>query len=205
MKITLDTIAKKIKEDNEKRKALESKRNALEAAVKEAQNKALNAATSGDVSGYMAAKAEEKQKNAEAYVASMQIANLGKPFSREEVRAAWKEYANSYNEELDKRIKKYLSDRAALWKEYKDILTLQNEALKKRKRCAEMIGNKEDDGEFRKEFPMNVFPCERPLGLMYGNSNVATPEVAFFMGSGEATEEDHDFINKVLRLNIAVE
>lgn len=204
MKITLESIRKNIVTVAAKRAELESERRKYLQAQKVADDAAQNAAAGGDISGYMASTEDAKKNGAAAFVMQKQIEGLGRGYTADEIREGWRDYADKYDKDLEKRLKDYSENRKRLWNEYKEILLLQSAALKTRKECAELLDMEEGSREAKAEFPMKTAPYFSPMGLMYRGMQCCTPEVAFFLSSGEASDSELELFNKVLRNQIAL-
>lgn len=206
MKVSIDSILKNISEIATKKAALEEQLQTVNTAAKVARETAERAAVGGDVDAYMAAKADAERHEAAAHVLGVQIAHLGKGYSADEVKAAWGDYAGKFNKELDSKMKDYLTARRKLWECYRDMLTFQNEALKKRKVCSELMGFPEGGTEVLRDLPMHSVPYDTKYDHTYRNrSQVDCPESIFFLSCGEATEADHALMNNVLRMGIALD
>lgn len=197
--MTIVALEKRIAEAQKKRAGFELDKKKAETAAEAARTEAQAAAEAGNVSGYMTAKAEAEKNEAAAYVADAQLRKTGPGYTPEDVKGAWADYTGEYNAKFSKKLAEYLAARRKLWEDFSALVDLQNEALKRRKFCADLLGF---DKEADRELPMNTIPKTNNglAGLRYKNNISSTHEEAFFMATGEADEDRYSSLfNSVIR------
>lgn len=139
-KKTINDLRKSLSEmDKEKaeiRKEITGIHNLVEAKKAEAED-ALN---SGDEAKYLSCQDELKVLEARELIRQRKLESASKPFTDNEVKAAWDDYATDFNKQMEKRLKEYRTAVETMEKAYIDLVNFQNEALKTRKICGDMMG-----------------------------------------------------------------
>lgn len=196
-KKTLDDLNRLVKEAEAKREELRREISDL-LKQKEARHAAAeDAARKGDVDTFMAEQTEEKRLDAVVYVKRALLDNGGTTLDPDEVMAAWSTYSADFGQELDKKWREYLLHRKNLYEEFKAIVNLQNEALRKRALCGELAGV--NDTARYKMLTIN----EANPNPKYSRMQMQMPDAVFFLCCGDATEQDADLFNWVVRMKQA--
>lgn len=163
-----------------------------EAGLNDAAN---TAAASGDVDAYMAKAKEKERVSATIYVKRMQLDKL-KPFSDADVLASWKEYVERYNKAFDKALAEYEKESASLRSKYRDLVELQNSALRERERFSAFTGEPLDG------VPMSMISMDAGRNLPKLNFR-ETPDMHFCRVGCKTPAEDDELcslFNHVIRL-----
>ena len=136
-------MAKKIEEYERQFKQAQAEKEKLSAEIEdlirqesEMTAAANEAAASGDVDLYMKKAKEKERITATIYVKRMQLEKPA-PYSASDVLASWKDYVERYNRDFTRKLEGYQKAAEALRGLFRDLIDLQNTALKDRERfCA---------------------------------------------------------------------
>lgn len=182
----------------------------LEAEKDRLKNEAEKAAKEGNVALYQEKRNEAQTAEDTLFVRRKQIKQKSAPAPKEEAVEAWKEYAGEYNKAFEKAWAEYKRQRKNLFDTYMKLALQQQEALRKRKMCAEDcagIENKAVFGQCSYEniFPLSMIEEERsnhgspkpPIILPV----LTAPEGNFFYEAGLANPDDLVLLNNVIHFH----
>ena len=146
----------------------------------------LAAADRGDLESYK--RLEEKKRDIEAriFVYSRSLPNPKNAVTREEVAAAWDNFAKSYDKDTKAKYSAFMADCKALEKKYAELVKIQNAALIERNRAYEIIGEPRDSDALK----MYMIPCIH--SELAGRWNNSAPEIEFFACMGLITRDKAD-------------
>lgn len=146
----------------------------------------LAAADRGDLESYK--RLEEKKRDIEAriFVYSRSLPNPKNAVTREEVAAAWDNFAKSYNKDTQTKYNAFIADCKALEKKYAELVKIQNAALIERNQAYEIIGEPRDSDALK----MYMIPCIH--SELAGRWNNSAPEIEFFACMGLITRDKAD-------------
>ncbi len=201
----IEILRKNIDEAAKKVAILSAKRDECDAAAAASREAAQSAAAAGDVDGYLQGTKAAEKHEAEKYVTNVQIQKIGRGYTPSDVTDSWTNYAKDFNATFDKKYSAFLKARTQLWEMYRDLMNLQGSALKERKYCGDLLSLEEGSPEAEKTLPMHTIPAENAPGLRYKNYFFATPDIAYFLATGEANEQtDMEAFNAYVRQHKAV-
>lgn len=208
---TIETLKKLFRKKAEDVTEKESQLNALRNECQNKKAAAEEAALAGDYDQYKVLSAELKEMETMLYVSEMSLKNtVNTPgFTPEEVKSAWNDYVSSYTKKLNAALADYAKKRKELYEEYMKLVNMQNEAMKVRNDCGQLIGMKAESDEGEKQimgkFNMPYVSDDREAWqsryLAYGNCQVQHPDPLFFRACNVCTDEDLDRFNRILRLH----
>ena len=175
-RITISDLERMLEEAEQQQRALSEKKLQAEIEAKRAGTEAEAAANAGDVQGYMTAAAKQKEAEAAAYVAGIQLKNFSVSLNRDDILAAWETYRSEYESEMAKLSAELEKIRAKFSDTFGKMLDRQNEACGTREKLAKMLGINlagVQPGSALTDFPMQTIETARSdpfsFWLHYGN------------------------------------
>ena len=148
--MTIKEFDKLIEEDKKKKEALSAEVEELVRQECQLNAEAMTAANAGDVDTYIAKKAAKDKVSATLFVKRKCLDRLGDAVTKEDSRAAWKDYASDYNKRMKKALADFNAEKAKLCKMYSDMVDLQRDALATRERLAVTVDD--DKNAYTMEF-----------------------------------------------------
>lgn len=139
-KKTIDAIKKLIAEGKEQQDEARKELSNIRKQIEDKKVESEDAAQSGDETKYLKCLDEIRVLEAKEHIQQKKIDGLIRPYTDEEVKNAWEIYVSDYNKQMEKKLKDYRSAVETMEKTYVDMVEFQNEALKTRYMCGEMIG-----------------------------------------------------------------
>ncbi len=135
----LDTLFKKKSEADASKAKAKNDIMFLEKRRDEIIAKAEKVANAGDEDEYIRLTDEATQLDRRIYVKG-KIANIETTIPEEEVLRAWNEYAAAYEKTFQADYADYVKAAKKLFEQYTKMIKNQNEALKVRRKCGELMG-----------------------------------------------------------------
>lgn len=155
---------------------------AQEKTLAELKKKQEEAAAAGDFSAYEAAGEEIQKAEGRLYVL-IKSAKAG-IVTPEEAAACWREFADGYRKEQEKRRAEYRKAQKQACTQYEEMIDKQNAAFHLREDLATMTGqfygNEEGYSEIEQRYPLP----EMLPGHDMNRAIQSLPEAAYFIGVG---------------------
>lgn len=200
----LEKMLKDLEQARADKAALEQDMASLKADKERLEGEAEAAAQEGNIPLYREKRDAAQLAGDTLFVRSKQAEKLKILATEDEAKAAWKDYAESYNKGFAKSWATYEKARRDLCAAFLEIVNAQNEALRMRAKCAECAGIPDDGGLFAPSgydniLRMNMIPDEkknpqRPV-MVYTKG----PDVAFFLDAQICDPAKIDLLNQVVR------
>ena len=190
----LDELDRLTKAAENHRSEIQEKINSRLAQKAEYHSAAESAAAGGDVDKFVEMTSKEHDVDARIYVFRKQMDSMGSTISESDVVSAWAEFEKEYNKTFDREWKEYIAARKELYEKFMRICDMQNDALKRRERCAQLIGDTTGN-----RFTMTMIPGSVCQGLLYKGMNISMPDAIFFMACGVANDATANYFNTVIR------
>ena len=146
MKLTVKEIKKRIAEADQKKAALEQSIRELEEKAQTLTEEIQTAAENDNEAAFFSKKEALSLTEDRISMKKAQLEHLAAPYTPEEVRGVWTDYAAEYHKNLAAHQKEMDKTRAILHKQFSEMVDLQNNALIFREECADLmkLGNPED-------------------------------------------------------------
>ena len=207
------TKLEKLLKDHEQAKAdkatLEQEMATLKADKERLEGEAEAAAQEGNIPLYREKRDAAQLKADTIFVRNKQAEKLKILATEAEAKAAWKDYAESYNKAFAKSWGAYEKARRDLCAAFLEIVNAQNEALRMRAKCAECAGIPDDRGflqpsAYDRILHMNMIPDEqkklqRPVAIQ-----TKGPDVNFFLDAQICDPAKIDLLNQVVHWHTPV-
>lgn len=202
------TKLEKLLKDHEQAKAdkaaLEQEMATLKADKERLEGEAEAAAQEGNIPLYREKRDAAQLKADTIFVRNKQAEKLKVLATEAEAKAAWKDYAESYNKAFAKSWAAYEKARRDLCAAFLEIVNAQNEALRMRAKCAECAGIPDDGGfmspsGYDRILHMDMIPDEQKRQRLAGQIFTKGPDVDFFFDAQLCDPAKLDLLNQVVR------
>ena len=213
-------IERKFEEANEKLINAQKLKGEADMLAAEYESQAEEAALAGDADAYIDLKAKADKQKALAYIQGKQIEKLGSApvVTKDETVDAWVDYSRSYSAKMKNKLAKYEAEKKKLLEDYRELVTMQNDACKVREKLASYIGVKAPgalDNGLDALYPMAYIPCMArgangvPGMVSIPGSPLRDPDAVFYLSSLmlDATKlhesEEAQTVNSVVAWRVA--
>ena len=175
----------------------------LKADKERLEKEADAAAQEGNIPLYREKRDAAQLATDTLFVRNKQAEKLKILATEDEAKAAWKEYAESYNKAFAKSWATYEKARRDLCAAFLEIVNAQNEALRMRVKCAECAGIPEDGKAYSpsgydRSLPMKLIPDERDNLHKPYPVYAKGPDVTFFLDAKLCDPAKLNLLNEVV-------
>lgn len=200
----LEKMLKDLEQARANKAEMEQDMASLKADKERLEGEAEAAAQEGNIPLYREKREEAQLAGDTLFVRSKQAEKLKILATEDEAKAAWKDYAESYNKTFAKSWAAYEKARRDLCASFLEIVNAQNEALRMRAKCAECAGIPDNGGFMNPSgydniLRMNVIPDERNIPQRPRIVYTKGPDVTFFLDAQILDPAKIELLNQVVR------
>lgn len=208
MKKSINDLKRAVVMAETERESIEKQISSLEGKLREKNEEKEQCS---DSKSYLACQDDLRQIEADLFIERKKLEKQRKPFTEADVREAWTDYATAYNKGMQSKMKDFQKALTAFIDAYKDMVDLQNDALKNRETCADLLGIERDSYKYGGDYD-SAFTGFTRMTFIPQNANIShasilnkgpvqngySDECIYFMANEMI---DADLLNNVVRLH----